>query len=72
MKSPPSPVSSIQAVAVTQHEITLPVRKITARAVPGRAIVSGDFQPSAYKELTLSPVSSRVSKNGPERPFLTA
>ena len=34
MKAPASPVSSIQAVAVTQHEFPLSVRGITAWAVP--------------------------------------
>jgi hypothetical protein len=35
VKSPASLVSGIQAVAVIQHEILLPARRITARAVPG-------------------------------------
>ncbi len=72
MKSPDSPVRSIQAVLSLRTSSRFHSAESPHGQCRGRAIVSGAFEPPAYKELTLPTVSGRVSKNGPGGPFLTA
>ncbi len=67
MKSPASPVSCIQAVAVTQHEFPLSVRGITAWQCRGRAIVSSAFQPACLQGAYIADCKRPCKQKRPRR-----